>query len=327
MGRIRTIKPEFFQDEELSSLPCESHLMAAGLLTYADDHGYFNANPGLVRAAVFPLRELSRAIPEMLGELVQIGYLRLGTAEDGKRYGHVVNFSKHQRVSHPTDSKISSLPIIWEDSRNFPEDSGVLTKDSALNREQGKGKEVGKENKPAPEALFDSEESNETDAQREIEIIERLFLFYCESLKRSSQQYTLTSERRKKALARLRERRKVHGNLQAAEADLGNAIENLAASEWHVTNGHVDWVQQIFRSPEEFEKRLNWKAPQLGAKTNGASNRISPAIERQRSGDDAIRKAAALLEGNYGFDEPGPRQLSVAGTNPRGGCNVVDRVV
>jgi hypothetical protein len=39
MGRIRTIKPEFTQDEELSTLHCETHLFAAGLLCYADDFG------------------------------------------------------------------------------------------------------------------------------------------------------------------------------------------------------------------------------------------------------------------------------------------------
>ncbi len=139
MGRIRTIKPEFTQDEELSALPAEPHLLAAGLLCYADDYGYFNANPGLVKAAVFPLRETSRKIPEMLWDLVGIGYLRLGTATDGKRFGHIVNFSKHQRVSHPTDSKISCLQITWDDSGNILEDSGSLTKHSALNREQGTG--------------------------------------------------------------------------------------------------------------------------------------------------------------------------------------------
>lgn len=137
--RIRTIKPEFTQDEELSALHCETHLLAAGLLCYADDFGYFNANPGLVRAAIFPLRRLSREIPEMLGDLLEIDYLRLGTAPDGKRFGHIINFEKHQRVSHPTPSKISGLPIVWDDSRVSPEDSGGFPKVSALNREQGTG--------------------------------------------------------------------------------------------------------------------------------------------------------------------------------------------
>jgi hypothetical protein len=140
MGRIRTVKPEFFYDEELSSLSAETHLLAAGLLTYADDFGYFNANPGLVRAGTLTLRELSGEIPEMLASLSRIGYLRLGSAPDGKRYGHIVKFTTHQRVSHPTPSKIEPLPITWEsDSGSLPNFSGELRNDSALNREQGTG--------------------------------------------------------------------------------------------------------------------------------------------------------------------------------------------
>jgi hypothetical protein len=142
MGRIRTIKPEFFQDEELSALGCETHMLAAGLLCYADDFGYFNANYGLIRAAIFPLRELSGEIPEMVGSLAEIGYLRLGVAADGKRYGHIVKFLQHQRVSHPTASRIADLEIKWESSGEIPEDSGSLPSGSALKgREQGKEQE------------------------------------------------------------------------------------------------------------------------------------------------------------------------------------------
>lgn len=114
MGRIRTVKPEFFTDEELSSLAEITHLFAAGLLCYADDEGYFNANEGLVKAAIFPLRECSVSVHDMLTHLVGTGYLCLGVTSDGKRWGRVVNFSIHQRVNRPTPSKISNLHIKWE---------------------------------------------------------------------------------------------------------------------------------------------------------------------------------------------------------------------
>jgi hypothetical protein len=139
MGRIRTIKPEFFQDEELSALSIETHMLAAGLLCYADDYGYFNANSGLIRAAIFPLRELSREIPEMMKSLADIEYIVLGVAADGKRYGQICKFQKHQKVSHPTPSKIEPLRINWEISGISPEDSLNLENFSRLNREQGTG--------------------------------------------------------------------------------------------------------------------------------------------------------------------------------------------
>ena len=141
--RIRTVKPEFGSNEGLSTLSCQAHLLGVALLPYADDEGYFNANPGLVRAGTCPLREDFQNISGLLAELSGIGYLRFGTF-NGKRYGHVVKFREHQRISHPTPSKISNLPIQWEDSRETPELSGEILEDSAsaldiLRPEQGTG--------------------------------------------------------------------------------------------------------------------------------------------------------------------------------------------
>ena len=141
MGRIRTIKPEFTTDEELSSLPADTHLFAAGLLCYADDEGYFNANAGLVKAAIFPLRESSVSAQEMLNQLEKIGYLKLGSTLDGKRWGQVVKFSVHQRVNRPTPSKIKDLEIQWGSSPT----PHLLFSEPSLS--EGKGKEVGTERK------------------------------------------------------------------------------------------------------------------------------------------------------------------------------------
>jgi hypothetical protein len=147
MARIRTIKPEFTQDEDLSALPAETHLLAAGLLCCADDEGYFKANAGLIRSAVFPLRECSVSIHEMLTQLSKVGFIRLGNGQDGKRYGLVVKFKEHQVVNRPTPSKIKRLQIKWDDSCTT---HGELTEDSLP---EGKGKEVerkGEECAPIP---------------------------------------------------------------------------------------------------------------------------------------------------------------------------------
>lgn len=124
MARIRTIKPEFWKHEALSELPESTHLLAAALLNYADDFGYFNANPKLVQAECSPLREPSVSIPESFRRLQAVGYIRLGTGADGRRYGMVIHFSEHQRVSHPTKSKIEDISITWDDSDNPPENFG-----------------------------------------------------------------------------------------------------------------------------------------------------------------------------------------------------------
>jgi hypothetical protein len=124
MGRIRSVKPEFNSNEGLSALSAQAHLLAEALLCYADDEGYFNANPTLVRAGTCPLRKDFKHIEKFLEELASIGYLRFGNCK-GKRYGQIVKFKNHQKISHPSKSKIINMPILWEDaaqsSRETPE--------------------------------------------------------------------------------------------------------------------------------------------------------------------------------------------------------------
>ncbi len=148
MARIRTIKPEFWKHEELCALPEATHMLAAQLLNYADDFGYFNANPRLIQAECSPLREPSVKIPESLRSLHAMGYIRLGTGPDGKQYGQVVNFSEHQRVSHPTASKIAALSISWSDIESIPESVGsppetFVPEQGTGNREQGREQGTG----------------------------------------------------------------------------------------------------------------------------------------------------------------------------------------
>ena len=114
-------------------------MLACALLNYADDEGYFNANEALIKGECFPLREPSVSIHGALTELSNIGYLRLGSDERGRRYGHIVNFLEHQKVNRPTASKIKALKIEWEDSVRT---HGGLTEGSLPERKgTGKGKE------------------------------------------------------------------------------------------------------------------------------------------------------------------------------------------
>lgn len=139
MGRIRTIKPEFWRNEELSALPEAAHMLAAALLNYADDEGYFNANERLIQADCFPLRDLSITIHGALNELSNIGYLRLGEGSDGRRYGQILAFRKHQVISRPSPSKISILSIAWGES--FSTHGAIIEDSTPEGNWEGKGKD------------------------------------------------------------------------------------------------------------------------------------------------------------------------------------------
>lgn len=146
MARIRTIKPEFWTHEDLSELPEATHMLAAALLNYADDEGYFNANPGLVKAACCPLREPSVSVQDSLDLLSKIGFVRLGSADDGKRYGWIVTFDDHQRVNRPSPSKIKALGIVFDSS---PTAHTQISEGSPPERNREQGKEQGMEVEPS----------------------------------------------------------------------------------------------------------------------------------------------------------------------------------
>jgi len=139
----------------MSTLPAETALLALALLTYSDDEGFFNANPRLIQAALFPLRELSRTITVMVQELSSIGYVEVRNLSDGRQIGRVCNFDKHQSVPKAQRSKLKdAFNGVSNDSKNGSEHSSkttvTLPEDSSKatggNREQGTGnREQGKE--------------------------------------------------------------------------------------------------------------------------------------------------------------------------------------
>lgn len=141
MSRIRTIKPDFWRNEDLSLVSSEAALLAIGLLNFADDEGFFQANPRLIQADIFPLRELSCTPTVLLEELSKIGFVRLFSGSDGKPYGEVVNFRKHQVINKPSASKFKGLD-------ELPESYGSPTL-TLLSGKEGKGKEMeGEEDAP-----------------------------------------------------------------------------------------------------------------------------------------------------------------------------------
>ncbi len=145
--RIRTIKPEFWANEKMARMPDFTRLLAIGLLNYADDHGYFWANPLMIRGALFPFDEDSSKVRRGLAQLQSEGFIRLGKTADDREAGHIVKFAKHQRIDRARDSDIQHLVTFDEASTN---DRRSLDDDSLLDRKgsgigTGKGRDDGLE--------------------------------------------------------------------------------------------------------------------------------------------------------------------------------------
>lgn len=117
MARIRTIKPEFWGHPVMAKLPDHIQLLAIALINFADDEGYFLADPALVRSFARPFDEDSSNVTGSLQELSRIGYIEtFGSAVHGQ-IGRIVSFKEHQVISHPKASKFkgyasSIVPVI-----------------------------------------------------------------------------------------------------------------------------------------------------------------------------------------------------------------------
>ena len=96
MARIRTVKPEFFQHEELGALPFAARLLAIGLMQLADGHGRLRWIPKQIEAHVFPWDDVDL---EALAVGLESAGILLRYQVGARRFACFPNFRKHQRIT------------------------------------------------------------------------------------------------------------------------------------------------------------------------------------------------------------------------------------
>lgn len=113
-GRIRSVKPELFQDEELWDLAQSSGLPVlqafAGIWCFSDREGRFEWRPRALGSLILPywVGEFSAVMTALEREGFIVRYV-----VDGRTYGYVRNFHKHQAPNHREPP--SELPAPTED--------------------------------------------------------------------------------------------------------------------------------------------------------------------------------------------------------------------
>ena len=105
--RIRAIKPEFFFDEELASLPPLTRLLYIGLWCEADDEGRLRLHPMYLRGKLFPYS--SEDLQPHIDSLKSHGKL-IEYSVKAQTYGFLPNFNTHQRINRPSKSKLPEPP-------------------------------------------------------------------------------------------------------------------------------------------------------------------------------------------------------------------------
>ena len=140
MARIRTIKPEFWEDEKLAKLPVHARLLFIGTWNFADDNGALLANPVLMKSHIFPYEDIGiSTISEWIDMLMENGML-IRTTYNGKDYLVIRKFLIHQKINRKSIRINIPLPVVLKVIDEYNKTHGVLTEPSPLEREQGIGK-------------------------------------------------------------------------------------------------------------------------------------------------------------------------------------------
>lgn len=109
MPRIRTVKPEFWEDETIATLSRDARLLFVATFNLADDEGLVRWTPSYIKANVFMYDEDIEVADarRLMDELVVAELLFPYTAGKAKQQlGFIVNFRRHQKINRPQPSKL-----------------------------------------------------------------------------------------------------------------------------------------------------------------------------------------------------------------------------
>ncbi|CAL1518157.1 hypothetical protein [Chitinophaga sp. MM2321] len=99
MAKIRTVKPEFWEDEKIGKLKREPRLLFLGMFNFADDQGVIKSNPVYIKSRVFPYDDDLRVgvLQNWLDALVQARML-IPFQYKGEGYYVIRTFNGHQKI-------------------------------------------------------------------------------------------------------------------------------------------------------------------------------------------------------------------------------------
>lgn len=104
-GRIRSIKPEILDDEEVATLSDESWRLWVSMWLLVDDYGNCRAGDRYLSALVWQDSSRAPRVPVALAELQAARRLELYT-NNGERYASIRNWGTHQRIDNAGKARV-----------------------------------------------------------------------------------------------------------------------------------------------------------------------------------------------------------------------------
>ena len=156
MARIRTIKPQFYDDIKIGRLSRDARYLYIALWVFADDVGVVNGDTIWLKSKVFPYDQIQiKQFEGWISELVKHGFIRL-LSHNGERFLYLPNFTRHQVINRPNynelnipkallDKALSTITDLSLINHGTITDSSLTIKGEEKERNK-KGTNVPKEN-------------------------------------------------------------------------------------------------------------------------------------------------------------------------------------
>ena len=109
--RIRSVKPQFWLDENLGTVCRDARLMYIGLWNLADDQGVFEWRPARIKIQLFPYDTdiKPKDIEEWLALLLNIKDI-VKFDNNGHQFGYIRSFLEHQEIKKPSQWTFAKVP-------------------------------------------------------------------------------------------------------------------------------------------------------------------------------------------------------------------------
>lgn len=274
MPRIRSIKPEHWNDKFLPNISIGAHLLWIGMWNFSDDKGIIETDPYLLKSNIFPRRKEVKPvqIDRWVKELIKFGFVIPFKHKDTQYVIHRT-FDVHQKIDKPQPSKVDSDTILrildeYSKNRSLPFDER-----SPLYR-IGEDKEGIGEDKEAETEFFNGDF-----------LVPKMIKIF----KTNFPNYPLDKDADSKACLRISENIAAAAGWQKSELSNGKMDETLKFWERIVLFGKSDtWYSG--RSITDYQKE--WQ--RLIQKINSAKNGTKQATGANVSTDSLLSKIAAM---------------------------------
>ncbi len=247
----------------------------ANLIPLALANGVLEANPRRIWSQVYAYNRTditTQDVEKILEEFGRVGLLFRWVHEDGKIWGFWTNIKKPGRLpsqsrlnkKHETTGPEPPTEELEKYTKSTNGNQWLTNGRHGLGLGFGLGTGSGRLSSSSEESSSDvSVSSSPTPDEARLKAsIRTVWTYYTETFHKNPKVLTLTADREKKGLARLRECMvKTGGDIDRAVELLKIAIDALAGSRFHMgannsKKTYVSWEKHLFKSQEKLEEWL-----------------------------------------------------------------------